>query len=489
MKFLNTFILIFLNLFLIFNLFADDVKVARVVIMRGQVKVKYTNDKVEDLKLNQELPEGAVIQTADKSFVKLIFIDKSQMNLGPSSQMVISAFPKNEAGIITLVKGQLRSQVTKDYMEMEDKNKSKLFIKTNTAAMGIRGTDFQVNYNPENQNTSLITFEGKVSMSAIDKNVREEKFDQNKLEKVVSSEKSVFVTGGHISAVNLNIGDRAMEPTRLAPSQINALKANETGINETSAKTKNGKEEETKNFRNPIPPGADGTVFTNTKPDVEQAVAKISGPSEMLKELPKENNIVKNDANGFFNDKTGEYKLPAGSIIDLKTLNIIPPPTNAVFDPNTKTFVVPESFGKVDKVTGEYKAPEGMKLTTDGKFQVDPNSAPKVPANDPAKKLPDTKDPNKADAKDDPSRNPTSVNPLPPPQLPQSLSDIRPEFGVFSQKFSPVILDRMPPPINNQLKELAQDKITTTETVKQNTANTGTGKISTTTTIIFNKPN
>lgn len=89
------------------------------------------------------------------------------MNLGPNSQMVINAFPKKEAGIITLVKGQIRSQVTKDYMEMEDKSKSKLYIKTKTAAMGIRGTDFQVNFNPQNQNTSLITFEGKVAMATL----------------------------------------------------------------------------------------------------------------------------------------------------------------------------------------------------------------------------------------------------------------------------------------------------------------------------------
>jgi hypothetical protein len=31
---------------------------------------------------------------------------------------------------------------------------------------------------------------------------------------------------------------------------------------------------------------------------------------------------------------------------------------------------VPESFGKVDKTTGEYKAPEGLKLGHDGKFVV-----------------------------------------------------------------------------------------------------------------------
>lgn len=321
--------------------FANDV--AKVVILKGQVKAKLANGTVVDVKADQSLPEGAVIQTAEKSFVKLIFIDKSQMNLGPNSQMVINAFPKKEAGIITLVKGQIRSQVTKDYMDMDDKSKSKLYIKTKTAAMGIRGTNFLVNYNPENQNTSLITFEGKVALSHIDRNEREAKFDQGKLEKIVSSEKAVLVEGKNVSAVNLNVAERAMVPTALNVTQLEALKENETGLKESTDTDK-------KQFRNPLPPGADSAIFSNVSPERAAPAAE------------------KGDPNGFFNVKTGEYKLPAGSIIDLNTVNIIPPPVNAVFDPNTKTYIVPETFGKVDKTTGEYKAPAGLQLGSDGKF-------------------------------------------------------------------------------------------------------------------------
>lgn len=334
------------TLLALFALVAHANDVAKVVILKGQVKAKLADGSIIDVKADQSLPEGAVLQTAEKSFVKLIFIDKSQMNLGPNSQMVINAFPKKEAGIITLVKGQIRSQVTKDYMEMDDKSKSKLYIKTKTAAMGIRGTDFQVNFNPENQNTSLITFEGKVAMAHIDRAAREEKFDQSRLEKVVSSDKAVMVAHGQISAVNLNVAERAMAPTALGTKQLDALKENETG-------TKESTEGDKKQFRNPLPPGADSAIFSNVSPE---------------KAAPSTENSAKSDPNGFFNVKTGEYKLPAGSVVDLNTVNIIPPPVNAVFDPNTKTYVVPESFGKIDKTTGEYKAPEGLKLGADGKF-------------------------------------------------------------------------------------------------------------------------
>ena len=362
--------------------FAETGGVAKVVILKGSVKAKFADGTMIDVKADQSIPEGAVIQTADKSFVKLIFIDKSQMNLGPNSQMIINAFPKKEAGIITLVKGQLRSQVTKDYMDMDDKSKSKLYIKTKTAAMGIRGTDFQVNFNAENQNTALITFEGKVAMAHIEKGAREEKFDQGKLEKVVSSDKAVLVTHGQISAVNLNVAERAMAPTLLGAKQIDALKENETGVKEST-------EGEKKQYRNPIPPGAESAAFSN----VNDKLVDPSASKEAQKSEPS----------GFFNAKTGEYKLPAGSIIDLNTVNIIPPPANAVFDPNTKTFVVPESFGKIDKSTGEYKAPDGLKLGTDGKFiLVDAVAYAKTQVINKEEKKEDKKeDDKKSDKKDD----------------------------------------------------------------------------------------
>lgn len=348
--------------FIAFNSFAAE-NVAKVVVMRGMVKAKLIDGTVIDVKADQSIPEGAVVQTAEKSFVKLLFIDKSQMNLGPNSQMIINAFPKKEAGIITLVKGQIRSQVTKDYMEMDDKSKSKLYIKTKTAAMGIRGTDFQVNFNPENQNTSLITFEGKVAMAHIGKDARENQYDQQNLERVVSSDKAVFVTQGQVSAVNLNVGERAMVPTKLGTQQIEALSENETGLKESTA-TDSGKQ-----FRSPIPPGAEGGAFSNTASELDKEVSKM-GVS--IKSLPATANISEKTAapEGFFNASTGEYKLPAGSIIDLNTVNIIPPPTNAVFDNNSGTYVVPETFGKIDKVTGEYKAPAGLALGVDGKFTV-----------------------------------------------------------------------------------------------------------------------
>jgi hypothetical protein len=470
--------------------------VAKVILMRGMVKAKLASGSVVDVKADQSLSEGATLQTAEKSFVKLLFIDKSEMNLGPNSQMVINSFPKKEAGIITLVKGEIKSKVTKDYMEMDDKSKSKLYIKTKTAAMGIRGTHFQVNFNPENHNTSLVTFEGKVAMASIEKKLQTERFDQNVLEKVVSSDKAVMVVKGQISAVNLNVAERAMLPTTLGTKQFQALESNETGMKESSG------DESKKQFKNPIPPGADGAAFSNTP--------------VIMNNLPKTAvDIDTSNPNGYFNAQTGEYKLPAGSIIDLNTVNIIPPPANAVFDANSNTFVVPESYGKIDKVTGEYKAPEGLKLGHDGKFElVDADAYQKAQniGSDEEKKedkKEDKKDDKKEDKKDDKKedkkdsssdkkesapetakadapkeakegeRAPASVGPAGPPPVNVKIEvpkiyDARPDMADFSTKFAASPIAPPPPlPMNTQFKDLATAVMNKNETVRQTNTDLG----------------
>lgn len=322
--------------------FCDENNVATVLKVKGKAKAVLTNGKEFELTEEKMLPEGTQLITSEKSFVKLVFIDKSTINLGPLSSMRIQAFPKKDAGIINLLRGQIRAEVTKNYMDIEDKNKSKLYIYTKTSAMGVRGTDFQVNYNPANQNSSLIVFEGKVAMAHIDRAQINEEFIQNKLEAIVSANTAVLVRQGQISAVNLKISDRALIPTKLAPTQLDALKENSTGLGEDEKKSKR--------FRDTVPPGLDSSAFNNASPDAIKAEAE--------------------KAKSYFNEKTHEYRPAAGTILDLKSVNIISPPAEAPFDYSTRTFVITENFGKINGRTGQFKAPVGYEFSDEGKYRV-----------------------------------------------------------------------------------------------------------------------
>ena len=140
--------------------------VAIVKLLRGEVYQLYLSGR-RLLKVGDWVRVGDVVQTSEKSFVKLVFLDKSQMNVGPESEMKIETFSGKESGIIDIIKGKIRSQVTKDYLRMRDEDKAKLFHKTKNAVTGVRGTEFDISYGEENGigTTELLMLEGAVEFN------------------------------------------------------------------------------------------------------------------------------------------------------------------------------------------------------------------------------------------------------------------------------------------------------------------------------------
>jgi hypothetical protein len=230
-----------------------------------------------------------------------------------------------------------------------------------------------------------------------------------------------------------------MKPTLLGATQLYALKKNETGTVESSETTK-------QQFRNPIPPGAHGSIFTG---DMSTKSTE---------------SLTKSEANGFFNKKTGEYKLPAGAIIDLKTVNIIPPPPNAVFDQNTKTYIVPEVYGKINKENGDYIPPEGLKLGANGKFiLVDANAFAKTQTVNKEDKQEDKKEEKKDEKKDDKKAEKTEI---------PKIYDSQPDIAAFTDKHSENKTTD-PATMTDAQRAAAADKSSMNETSRQTSADLG----------------
>ena len=204
------------------QVFAGD-GVAKVIIVKGKaITVNKESGKKYKIKKGMWIKEGITIKTSNRSFVKLVFIDKSQISVGPKSSMEITSFKKREAGILSILKGKVRSQVTKNYMEMSDKEKSKLFLKTRNAAMGVRGTDFEVIYDEKSNNTSLITYSGAVAMGKIeDFNIKRPEL----LERIVSHKNAVLVQKGQFSKLSREDA-RPIPPKELAKEQFEHMKNN-----------------------------------------------------------------------------------------------------------------------------------------------------------------------------------------------------------------------------------------------------------------------
>lgn len=332
-------------------------EIAEVVKIRGSVtKLLPGSIEASKLELGEKLPEDTSIVTGAKSFVKIRLVDKSELNVGPESKIVISEVDAASVGIVSLLKGRIRTQVEKS-MNSKDNSANKFFIRTRTAALGVRGTDFQTIYNPDNKLTSLLTYTGSVAMAKIDKDTHQSfeqgtkevvRNDQTKaleikeipgkqinereeLKRVLSSKDSVIVPPGQNSFSSEELTKTSL-PVKISPVQLNAL-----------YKNSEFDEKSTANLRS-------GLAATNVKMDVQQADQKA--PVE-----------------GFYNAKTGDFAPRAGGFIDQNTGLYIAPENAAVLDSKTGTYRS-ERMGDVDADTGQYVAPQGLTLDAKKGFVV-----------------------------------------------------------------------------------------------------------------------
>ncbi len=359
-----------LNIMLIFfilgPLFAqDDSKVAKALIVRGKVSYHH-NGSHYPVNAKSWLPIGAVIKTSKKSFVKLIFIDKSQMNLGPESEIKIKAFPRKKAGIVNLIKGQLRAKVSKDYLEIKGKEKDKLYIRTQSAAMGVRGTDFQVNFNTENKRTSLITFSGAVAMAKID---QERNWGHQNLGARLASREVVIVKKGQFSGADPD-RDRATLPVKISPTQLEILKNNDLSIQGSKRGKLKGKE--SPKMRSIIPPGVSGDDFMTGHEGIKKELGQNIGQG-IIETVEKKVQITKKTEQspppqGFYDAKTKAYAPPAGGYVDMDTALYIPPAEGSYFDDNSGTYTPSAAIGSIDHESGDYNPPSGFNLTSQGEF-------------------------------------------------------------------------------------------------------------------------
>ncbi len=158
-------ILFITSLILFQTSIADTSKVGIVLLIKGEVIMKKADGHESYLKKGAPVFDKSTIETQDQSFIRIVFDDRSSLNLASNSLLQINNYPKNNPGVLSLVRGKIRTLVKKDYLKWRrDKNKNKLFIKTENAALGVRGTDFIVDFDHSKKVTSLDVITGEVAM-------------------------------------------------------------------------------------------------------------------------------------------------------------------------------------------------------------------------------------------------------------------------------------------------------------------------------------
>ncbi|MGZ3650099.1 MAG: FecR family protein [Bdellovibrionota bacterium] len=185
-----------------------------VLVVRGEVKTG--NGK--NLQAEEVVRQNSVVSTGAKSFVKIWLADGSTFSLGAESSMRLSPVKAQEPLLLDLLLGTIRAKVIKSQvMGADGKPKEKLFIRTKTAAMGIRGTDFYVSLSPQSEATTLITFEGLVAFS--------KRMNQNESPAESLAASSVKQVGlGYFSEVREDTAAPSF-PSAVPPARLEQLKA------------------------------------------------------------------------------------------------------------------------------------------------------------------------------------------------------------------------------------------------------------------------
>lgn len=209
-------------------IFASKDPIGEVVILKGKASILKPNTlEANDLVKGQKILKDSSIVTYKKSFVKIKFFNKSVMNIGPKSKVVLNMEDETQTSVVSFLKGKIRASVKKE------KNKDKKFIvKTKNALMGVRGTDFQVTYNQGGERTSLLTYEGRVDIKKFSKdevkdihtNLTKEKTE--KLKKLLDSDVEVVEKGDFTNVVAVE--KKPIKPVKISAAQFVLLKKDES---------------------------------------------------------------------------------------------------------------------------------------------------------------------------------------------------------------------------------------------------------------------
>ncbi len=306
------------NLIILFTLIITPLnsyaKTFQIVFSKGKFEAFNKDGKNQNL---DDIGYGSTLKTYKSSFVKIKTPKNHMLVIGPSSELTIKSHSEiDKRTLLDVIKGQIRMK-----SEGPKTEKAKFFIKTKTASMGVRGTDFHVIYNSINKITSTISYSGDVEMRKIHPQI--DYVDE--IDTFLNSNHTIKIPKGTFSGSYIGY-EKLGDPTKISPDQFKALE------NNTSLDMKHGL-----------------TSFEGEVPDEEVEVDLVPPPTEEF--LP--------DRDLFLGEKIDARP---GGYIDLNTGIYVSPPEDANYDEKNEVYEMPEEKGFFDKLSGEYIPPLGLIL-------------------------------------------------------------------------------------------------------------------------------
>lgn len=139
--------LILLSFLLILSSLAfAETEVGRITHLSGPLLAKKVDGTTKVLSINSAVEQGDILVTEKKTYARIKFIDNSEMNMRPGTQLKISQYifdqakPQDDKAVYNLIRGGLRA-ITGLIGKRGDQNSYKFIAET--AVMGVRGTTYE----------------------------------------------------------------------------------------------------------------------------------------------------------------------------------------------------------------------------------------------------------------------------------------------------------------------------------------------------------
>lgn len=137
------------------------------MIVKGQVQVvKFKAQPIVGKVGVKVYPQDTII-TGKDSRAKIVMSDRNIINVLPETKLRIDQYiseMKEKNVRLSLIEGKVRTNVEQKY----DNNENRFEIKTPSAVVGVRGTQFMTSYKKSTNVTAVTTFRGEVIFRGLD---------------------------------------------------------------------------------------------------------------------------------------------------------------------------------------------------------------------------------------------------------------------------------------------------------------------------------
>ncbi len=189
--------------------------------LQGPGQVKYENKyyRLKKAKVGDKVQKGNILRTAPGSKARVVFDNGDQINVAPGSSYKVdwavnSSDPDIAKPTISLKYGKIRAVISKKGP------RSKLRVRTRSATMGVRGTDFYVSDRVSEGGTRLTVIRGKVQVKPKKMNAKPIEVKKGYTAEVTKKKTETSVLGSAEKKTEVAFQQKAIEIHKTTKQEI-----------------------------------------------------------------------------------------------------------------------------------------------------------------------------------------------------------------------------------------------------------------------------